>query len=256
MTRSQLERTTLGEIVSRDFRASMILDRYGLDYCCGGTRSLADGCAQRGVDLKRVMSELESLDPAERDVPDDDPAALVDHIVARHHTYIRTTAPLIQRHLAKVVEKHGLNHPEVGVIAAQFDTVADQLRLHMLKEEQVLFPYIKALANAVKHGTPAPPDMFGTVQNPIRMMEVEHQAAGEGMADIRELSHEYHAPSEACSTYRLVFQELAAFEQDLHQHVYLENHVLFPNAVELEERAECSSRGLKSERWEAEVLKD
>ena len=246
MTRSQLENSTLGEIVSRDFRATAILDRYGLDYCCGGARSLADGCSRHGVDLKGVVSELESLDPSEREVPEDDAAALVAHIVARHHTYIRTSAPLIQWHLAKVVAKHGANHPELGVIAARFDTVADQLRLHMLKEEQVLFPYIRALADAVNHGAPPPPDMFGTVQNPIRMMETEHQEAGEGLVGIRELSRNYHAPADACSTYRLVFQELEAFEHDLHQHVHLENHVLFPKAVELEARAGRLERGLKS----------
>lgn len=248
MTRSQLETSTLGEIVSRDVRASAILDRYGLDYCCGGARSLVDGCSQRGVDLKRVVSELESLDPGERDTAEEDPAALVGHIVSRHHTYIRMSAPLIQRHLAKVVAKHGAVHPELGVIAAQFDTVADELRLHMLKEEQVLFPYIQALADAVDRDAAPPPDMFGTVQNPIRMMEIEHQEAGDGMAAIRELSRDYHVPAEACSTYRLVFQELAAFEQDLHQHVHLENHVLFPKAIELEAKAGLIERGLKSQR--------
>jgi len=250
MTRSQLETSTLGELVSNDFRAGAILDRYGLDYCCGGARNLADGCSQRGVELERVVSELESLDPAKRETPEEDPAALVAHIVSRHHTYIRTVAPLIQRHLAKVVTRHGANHSELSLIAAQFDTVADELRPHMLKEEQVLFPYIQALAEAVNHGAPPPPDMFGTVQNPIRMMEIEHQEAGDGLAGIREVSRDYHVPADACSTYHLVFQELEAFEQDLHQHVHLENHVLFPKAIELEARAGRIERGLKSERWE------
>jgi regulator of cell morphogenesis and NO signaling len=250
MTRSQLETSTLGEIASRDVRAGAILDRYGLDYCCGGTRSLADGCARRGVDLARVVSDLESLDPAERETPDEDPAALVAYIVARHHTYIRTSAPLIQQHLAKVVAKHAASHPELGVIAALFDTVADELRLHMVKEEQVLFLYIRALADAMNNGAPPPPDMFGTVQNPIRVMEIEHQEAGEGMANIRELSRDYRIPADACTTYRLVYQELAEFEQDLHQHVHLENHVLFPKAIELEAKAGLIERGLKSQRSE------
>lgn len=120
----------------------------------------------------------------------------------------------------------------------------------MVKEEQVLFPYIHALAEAVDHNGPHPPDMFGTVQNPIRMMEIEHREVGDGVEALRELSHDYQPPVDACRTYRLVLEELEAFERDLHTHVHLENHVLFPKAVELEEKAELMARGLKSKRWD------
>jgi regulator of cell morphogenesis and NO signaling len=250
MTRSELEAATLGDIASRDHRAVAILDRYGLDYCCGGLRTLAEGCRQKGVDVDRVVSEIDALDPRHNAMPEESPAALVDHIVAQHHTYIRTMMPLIHQHLAKVVARHGSRHPELGDIAMRFDTLAGHLRLHMLKEEQVLFPHITALALAVDHDTQAPPDIFGTVQNPIRMMEIEHQEAGDGMSVIRALSHGYSAPDDACNTYRLVFQELEAFEKDLHRHVHLENNVLFPQAVELEEKAELKPRGLKSRQWE------
>jgi len=119
----------------------------------------------------------------------------------------------------------------------------------MVKEEQVLFPYIRALAEAARGNGPPPPDMFGTVQNPIRMMEVEHQAVGDSMAAIRELSGGYQPPDDACGTYRLVFEELNAFERDLHTHVHLEDNVLFPKAVELESKVEHTTRGLKSQRW-------
>ena len=123
--------------------------------------------------------------------------------------------------------------------------MARELLLHMVKEEQVLFPYISALGDAVRSDGPPPPDMFGTVQNPIRMMEIEHQEAGDGMAALRDLSKDYRAPDDACSTYRLVFEELEAFEHDLHRHVHLENHVLFPKAVELESKAKHLARKLK-----------
>lgn len=245
MTWPQLETTTLGDIVSRDFRAGAILDRYRLDYCCGGARTLAEGCLERGLDVERVLSELEALDPAARDAPEQDPVALIDYIVSTHHGYVRDAIPAIQSHLAKVAAAHGARHQELPFVEAKFSQVAAELSLHMVKEERVLFPYVRALAEAMAHGTPPPPDMFGTVQNPIRMMEIEHQEAGDGIDVIRELTHGYETPADACATYALVLGELEAFEKDLHVHVHLENNVLFPKAVELEEKAELMARGLK-----------
>jgi regulator of cell morphogenesis and NO signaling len=250
MTWSQLETTTLGEIVTRDFRAGAILDRYGLDYCCGGGNTLEEGCLKQGVSVAHVVSELEALDPGSRETPVQDPAALIEHIVSRHHAFIRESIPPISQHLAKVVAAHGSRHPELSFIETQFARMADELTLHMTKEERVLFPYIQALAEAFAHDAAPPPDMFGTVQNPIRMMEIEHQEAGESLRVIRELTHAYQPPPDACATYRLVLQELDAFEKDLHVHVHLENNVLFPKAVELEEKAELMARGLKCRRWE------
>jgi regulator of cell morphogenesis and NO signaling len=245
MSWPHIETTPLGEIVSRDFRAGAILDRYGLDYCCGGTRTLAEGCQTRGISVERVVSELEALDPASRETPEQDPTALIKHIISRHHSYVRESMPIIQQHLAKVSAAHGARHPELPFVEARFSNLAAEMSLHMVKEEQVLFPYILALVDASSHGAPPPPDMFGTVQNPIRMMEMEHQEAGEGLDAIREMTHGYRAPDDACGTYRLVLQELEAFEKDLHVHVHLENNVLFPRAVELEEKTELLSRGLK-----------
>jgi regulator of cell morphogenesis and NO signaling len=250
MTWPQLETTTLGEIVTRDFRAGAILDRYGLDFCCGGASTLEEGCLKQGVSLARVVSELEALDPESRETPVQDPAALIDYIVSRHHGYVRDSLPLIRQHLAKVVAAHGSRHPELPFIEAQFSKMADELTLHMTKEERVLFPYISALAEASAHDAAPPPDMFGTVQNPIRMMEIEHEEAGESIRVIRELTHGYQPPRDACATYCLVLQELDAFEKDLHVHVHLENNVLFPRAVELEEKAELMARGLKCRQWE------
>jgi regulator of cell morphogenesis and NO signaling len=250
MTRTQLETTTMGDIVSSDYRASAILDRYGLDYCCGGARTLAEGCRQRGVSVDAVVAELHSLDPHHRETPERDPAALIDHIVSRHHGYVRSTIPVIQQHLAKVAAVHSARHSELPFVESQFSKVAAELMQHMVKEERMLFPYIAALADAVHGDGAPPPDIFGTVQNPIRMMEIEHQEAGHGLEAIRELTRDYQPPEDACATYRLVLQELRAFEADLHEHVHLENNVLFPQAVELEEKAELAARGLKCRRWE------
>ncbi|MEO5742864.1 MAG: hemerythrin domain-containing protein [Vicinamibacterales bacterium] len=200
------------------------------------------------MDVHLVLSDLETLDPDAREIPGDDPVMLVDYIVATHHAYIRESAPVIQQHLAKVVAAHGARHSELPLIESQFSKVASELMLHMMKEEQVLFPYIRALGQVVSENAPPPPDMFGTVQNPIRMMEIEHQAAGDGVASIRELTRDYEPPANSCATYRLALQELAAFEQDLHRHVHLENNVLFPKAVELEENLGRRGSGLKCQR--------
>src|SRR5687767_8819421 len=250
MTSANLEHSTLSDLVSRDSRAGAIFDRYGLDYCCGGARSLAEGCSQRGVNLAAVLSELEALDAGSREQVADDPVALVDYIVSHHHTYVRASLPIIQVHLTKVVAAHGANHTELSLVAAEFSKAAKELSQHMVKEEQVLFPHIRALADAVRTGGPPPPDMFGTVQNPIRMMEIEHEMVADALSAIRELTGGYQPPADACPTYTLVLEEIAAFERDLDAHVHLENHVLFPKAVELESALEHRTRGLKCQQSE------
>ena len=250
MARSTLETTPLAEIVRHDFRAGVILDEYQLDFCCGGALNLADACRQRGVEVQRVVADIESLTPSSLDAPGNDPVALIAHIVDTHHSYVRQSLPGILDHLSKVVAAHGSRHPELVFIESQFSQMAEDLLLHLVKEEQVLFPYIESLANTISHGGPHPPDMFGTVQNPIRMMEIDHQEADDRMVAIREASHNYAPPADACNTYRLVLDELQAFERDLHRHVDLENNVLFPKTLELEEKAERLGRGLKSDQWE------
>jgi regulator of cell morphogenesis and NO signaling len=231
---SRFENGTLGDIVSNNYHAAAVFERHGLDFCCGGRSSLAEACRQGNVDLATVVAELEGLESAEVGVPSEDPAELVSHILARHHAYVRSSVPVIEAHLAKVVAAHGERHPELLQIAGHFDGLSGELTLHMAKEEQVLFPYITALADAMRSGGPLPPDVFGTVQNPIRMMEIEHQHVGDTLAAIRALSSGYAPPADACTTYRLVYEELRAFESDLHRHVHLENNVLFPRAVRLE----------------------
>ena len=228
MTRSALETTPLKQLVLRDFRAGAILDRHLLDYCCGGAVTLAEGCRQRGVSVDLVIAEIEALGPSSRETAAGDPAALIAHIVDHHHAYVRASIPVIQHHLSKVVAAHAARHAELAPIESAFVDLARDLVMHLVKEEQVLFPYIETLDEAVNHGGAPPPDIFGTVQNPIRMMEVEHQEAGDGMAVMRKLSRDYEVPEDACGTYRLLFEELQAFERDLHTHVHLENNVLFP----------------------------
>jgi regulator of cell morphogenesis and NO signaling len=161
--------------------------------------------------------------------------SLIEHITRTHHAYVRQELPRIGQMLEKVVAKHGPNHPEVVEVAQVFRALAEELGGHLLKEEQILFPYItQAEACKAKSGAPAPSSCFGTVQNPIRMMMFEHDNAGAALRELRQLSGDYTAPADACATYQALYQALAALEADLHQHIHLENNLLFPRAVALE----------------------
>jgi regulator of cell morphogenesis and NO signaling len=237
---SPLEHATIGEIVANDYRTASVFDRFGLDFCCGGKRTLAEACRSQGVDPAAVVSALPASDepPAEsRGMPDATWTvdALAAYIVTTHHRYVREQAPVIASRLAKLVMVHGARHPELQTIAAHFGEVVDELHVHMRKEEELLFPYMCALAVAHRDGLAAPPNLFGTVRNPIRMMEAEHNSAGHELALIRELTRDYEVPADGCTAYRVGFEEMAAFDRDLRMHIHLENNVLFPKAVALEE---------------------
>lgn len=229
--------TTIRQIVADDYRAAAVFQKHGLDFCCGGNRAVADACGEKGIDPRRVTADLEqALAPAS-----DQPRVnawdldfLADYIVTNHHAYVRSAIQTIGAHARKVASVHGERHPETMDIAARFDEIAAEMTNHMAKEERMLFPYIKALAASAREGTPAPRAPFGSIANPIRMMEAEHQSAGDTMAAIRRLSRDYTPPEDACTTYQVTYKELAAFEADLHRHVHLENNILFPRALDLE----------------------
>ncbi len=230
------ERTTIGEIVATDFRTARVFEHFGIDFCCGGRRSIAEACERAALDPQTVERALLALPPvAEHDDSDLtrwSADRLIEHILTNHHAYVRAALPSIGRQLAKLVEVHGQRHPELARIAASFDHMSRDLLQHMMKEERVLFPYIRELGSAHRGESSQSP--FGTVENPIRMMEREHREAGDELRLIRELTSGYVPPAEGCPTYRVCFAQLAEFERDLHRHVHLENNVLFPKAIELE----------------------
>jgi len=234
-----LNRTTIGDIVATDFRAAGVFEQFGIDFCCGGRRSFADACREAAADPELVGRALAAL-PAER--PDDGSdlrqwpvERLIDHIVATHHGYVRAATLGIAHHLAKLVTVHGERHPELARITDVFEQLGHELQQHMMKEEHVLFPYIRELGDG--GSSAVHPSPFGSVENPIRMMEREHRDAGDEMRLLRLLTSGYTPPDDACTTYRVCYAELAQFELDLHRHVHLENNVLFPKAVELERRS-------------------
>jgi regulator of cell morphogenesis and NO signaling len=238
----RLTTATIGEIVARDFRTAAVFEQFRIDFCCGGRRALDDACRAAAADPAEVLEALEALPSVggeETDVTQWRPDRLIDHIVSTHHAYVRSSMPTIQRYLAKLVEVHGARHPELAVVAACFDSLSHELGQHLLKEEHVLFPYIRELAATSVEGRHGP-SPFGTVQNPIRMMEREHREAADELRIIRELTHGYVAPDDGCATYAACMAELDRFERDLHRHVHLENNVLFPRAVALEDEHRAS----------------
>jgi len=232
--------TTIREIVATDFRAAAIFQRHGLDFCCNGCRTVEQGCREAGVDTAAVIRELEdALSAPAAALPrfaSWDARTLIAFIVANHHGFVRQSLPPLLQHTAKIASVHGQNHPELVHIADLFRRVAEEMTDHMAKEERVLFPFIASLEDAATAGEPAPMPPFGTVANPIRMMEAEHRFVGDAMAEMRHLTNGFEPPEDACATYRVCLQELDAFERDLHQHVHLENNVLFPKAAALEAR--------------------
>jgi regulator of cell morphogenesis and NO signaling len=231
-------RLTLSEIVRRNYKTSEVFEKYNLDFCCRGDKLLTDACEERGVDSSVVFEELQSIKSDSRNsenYSNRDLDFLIDYIVNTHHAYINKMIPVIVAHTQKISVVHGKNHPELIQVSSGFERVYKDLKQHMLKEEQILFPFIKQLVNVRNKGLKSEPPFFGTVKNPIRMMEAEHQAAGDELHEIRDLANNYEIPEDACETYRITMQELKEFEEDLHKHVYLENYILFPRSVELEQ---------------------
>lgn len=222
--------------------ATRVFENLGIDYCCGGKRALGEACAASGVSVERVV---ESLAQAEAAVDANERAVagnwaerstdeIIDRILARHHAYIREQAPVIQQKFAKVASKHGERHPEVHRAQDLFQSLAEELMLHLMKEEQILFPYIRRMEESRISGEPLPPSCFGTVRNPIAMMFSEHDSAGEILKQIRKETGDLNAPEDACATYQALYRDLLDFEADLHQHIHLENNILFPRALEME----------------------
>lgn len=229
--------TLVGDVVATDFRAAEVFQRYGIDFCCGGRRSIAEACVGAHVDPTAVLHALDALPQAgeTEDASTWSIDRLVEHILSTHHEYVRAALPTITRYLGRLREVHGERHPELTDIAAAFDAMASGLMQHMMKEEQVLFPYLRQLAEVSARGCALPMSPFGTVENPIRMMEREHQETADEVQTIRALTDGYQMPADGCTTYRVCMAELARFEADLHRHVHLENNVLFPKGIRLEQ---------------------
>lgn len=231
---------TLGQIAAKDLRKAQVFKKYGLDFCCGGKKTVKEACAEKGLDVTKVEQELQQADkmPSSRPIPYGDWSLdfLADYIVNTHHSYVRKNLPDITSYAAKVMQVHGNQHPELIRINQLVSEVNAELTGHLVKEEKILFPYIKALVAAKDHTQPLQAAHFGSVQSPINMMEIEHELVGKNLDEIRQLSHNYLLPEDACASYSLLYRMLDEFEEDLHLHIHLENNILFPKALAIEKQ--------------------
>jgi len=231
---------TLGEIAVKDLRKAEVFKKYGLDFCCGGKKTVKEACAEKGLDVTKVEQELQNSYKASfttRPLPYNDWNLdfLADYIVNTHHSYVKKTIPDIRTYSEKVAKVHGAHHPELLIINQLAQEVCDEMSAHMVKEETILFPYIKQLVAAKNNGTGKV--KFGnldSVETPINMMEMEHELVGGNMDKIRTISNNFQLPEDACASYSYLFKTLDEFENDLHIHVHLENNILFPKALDLE----------------------
>lgn len=233
---------TVRELAVEIPSATRVFEKMGIDYCCGGTRSLADACFSAGVDFKDVQMELTLAAHAQVEGPNLRPTTLenlINHIVVKHHTFTRLELARLNALLEKVCVANGESHRELWQIQALFVELAADLEIHMRKEEQVLFPFVIRMEAAVQQHVPLFPPPFGTVANPVRMMMAEHDRAGELLKEIRRLSANYTPHADACMSYQTLYAALEALEKDLHQHIHLENNILFPRAVAMEPKVEA-----------------
>ncbi|HRW40840.1 MAG TPA: iron-sulfur cluster repair di-iron protein [Microthrixaceae bacterium] len=224
---------TLGQIVTDHPDLAAELERRGLDYCCGGARTLGDACGDVGLEVDEVISELASVDagPAE-EWASFGAAALVDHLEQTHHAYLHAELPRLTALAAKVASVHGANHVELITVRETFDDLRADLEPHLAKEEQVLFPMIRELDSA----TAAPSFHCGSLANPISVMLAEHDRAGVLLAELRHHTEGYTIPADACASYEALYRGLRQLEADTHLHVHKENNRLFPLVRELEAR--------------------
>ncbi|MGJ7032826.1 iron-sulfur cluster repair di-iron protein [Niabella hirudinis] len=227
------EQTIIGELVAQDYRTASVFKNYGIDFCCGGDRTIAEACTKKELEPGILLQALEEAHRSAGTAAiayNNWPADLLsDYIEKKHHRYVKAKIGEIMPFLEKIVKVHGNAHPELKEVAALFRDCTVDLSAHMQKEEAVLFPYIRSM---VANGTAQA--AFGSVENPISVMMHEHHIEGDRFEKIAALTGDYTVPEDGCSTYRVTYALLKEFEEDLHLHVHLENNILFPKAIRME----------------------
>lgn len=233
--------TTVREIALENPETTRVFEEFKIDYCCGGRRPLAEACSIAGANYEEVGRRLDELLDASMQrvdwIGDAGIPELIDHILEKHHVFTKkeifNLAPLVE----KVVRVHGDAHPELHEVKSIFGELSTELMTHMMREEEILFPFVLAMVRSRENGLPMPLPPFGTVQNPVRMMMAEHDHAGEMLQRISDLTGGYMAPPDACPSFSGLMFRLEHLQRDLHEHIHLENNVLFPRAVEMEKAA-------------------
>jgi regulator of cell morphogenesis and NO signaling len=233
------DQKTIGEIAAENPAVTRVFEKYGIDYCCGGKMPLAEACQARGIRVADLEAELVQATaakaPGAQDWQSAELSALIDHIISTHHVYLKSELPRLQFLMDKVLAAHGMNHGDsLAPLSRTFAALRAELEAHLMKEEMVLFPIIRGLELAKQQGRHAPAAHCGSVNNPIRVMEHEHDSAGRALEAMRQATGNYTLPADVCNTYRALFHALGELEADLHQHIHLENNILFPRAAALE----------------------
>ena len=234
---------SLGSLVTHHPVLRGVFEKHRLDYCCNGKQSLQDAAQKAGLNIASLQDELvaaiqTAANPSDRDWTQADAGYLCRHIVERHHGFMRRQLPRLRSLFADVRAAHGATHGKlINALRTVFDGLAAEIEMHLEKEEQILFPYIEQFDRHLRLGEPLPEVHCGSVQNPIRQMEHEHDNAGAALEKLRQLTGDYQPPADACQKFKALYDSLAELEQDLHEHIHLENNILFPKAVQMEQKA-------------------
>tara|TARA_R110002050_G_scaffold57866_6_gene130204 strand:- start:7643 stop:8374 length:732 start_codon:yes stop_codon:yes gene_type:complete len=230
----------IGQFVAEDFRTAAVFSKYSIDFCCNGDRTIGAVCEKKNIETNTLLEELYAILNSKTDQSIDYKSwpldLLADYIEKKHHRYVEEKIPVLRQFLDKLCKVHGERHPELFKINELFTASSGELAAHMKKEELVLFPFVKKMVNAKSENSTIQSPQFGTVENPIAMMKEEHDNEGERFRKIAELSNNYTPPADACNTYQVTFAMLDEFEKDLHLHIHLENNILFPRAIKLEQQ--------------------
>jgi regulator of cell morphogenesis and NO signaling len=229
---------TVGEIALEQPVSIAVFERFGIEYCCGGRKPLAEACKRKDVAIEKVIAALEaaSRNPVAkvRDWGQDTLANLIVHIVAKHHAYCKNELVRLSGLAIKVTKRYGGTNPELSIVQTKFAQLAEKLTEHLADEEVFVFPMISKLERDRTTSSAAPGECRAIMNRPLALLTQDHDDAGILMAEIHSLSRNFIPPAYACTTYRAFYEGLKEFEQDLHQHVHLENNILFPRAIELE----------------------
>jgi regulator of cell morphogenesis and NO signaling len=235
-----LDQKTIGEIVAADYRMAEIFEKYGIDFCCDGQKTVRQACEERKISVEKVTKEIEQRAEENRDVFNQydkwEPDFLADYIINQYHTYTKDMIPKLRELTERVIRVHGEKHPETYKIAHLWYKLSGDLAKHMQKEELLFFPYIKQLARTKKEGAMLKPPIFGSAYRLIQEMELEHKATGDYLTQIKVLSNNFTPPKDDCSTYQVLYSYLKEFDKNTKIHVHLENNILFPKTIQLEEQ--------------------
>ena len=229
---------SIGDMTAKDWRKAQVFKKYGIDFCCGGKKTVREVCAEKGIDATKVEKELQEVSKLTSNggytnYDEWNLDFLADYIVNTHHQYVRKNMPEILQYSAKVTKVHGAQHPELAPIHQLVEKINEELSAHMIEEENILFPMSKKIVQAHNAGTTFTPDNGESLTSLVDKMEHEHDSVGRAFDKIRALNDNYAIPADGCASYKLLYQMLADFENDLFTHIHLENNILFPKTIEI-----------------------